>query len=764
MKRKFKVRRLGIFISMFLVLFVQFNFAAITNWDLSRYEAQEGLTAELDEGSLKVQWEMGEGCEGKLRFAVEQGIPVIKELALKSANEDWMNVATELRPEFTVVSGIRRATLQQMEPLADMGVEITDEVLNEIKWDAFWDAPLFVEEEGKESSYRSSSIPPQDPCCGQPGMPRKLKEIDRSEATFNVTHVSVETSGRRLQIYFNGATTGVFSEGSLQFDVIKGSHLIRQMLVAKTKRDSVAFKYAAGLQGFKAGHPDPIQWRDPFGDWQSRGVSESKDSGKIVVKSRNRVIGAEFNGGSIAFFPPPHRFYWARESEQNLGYSWYRSDGEGNFAIGLRQAEEEEIDKFAQNFALYNARPGKWQRMSMYLCLDAGSAKDAIDRALSYTRGDRFKAIPGYKVMGRHYHVGMLKRLETMAEPGAVLNDVEAVKSVGMDIFEVIDGVRGSARHDRGEAFLEALHEYYAAARKQSDENFLLVPNDENSTGGRPPFMGGHYDLILSKPLYWKPKREEGEPLYYDHPQYGVVYNLGTPADMMAMTEREKVIVSMPHPDTKRSTGYPEAIWDEPHFMHENYLVLGYRWGMGIDASEKRLGEYRFLRVWDETNNAMVRLGAPLKYAQAISEARSDKGSRGKPKEDDIYGMSPVNYLKMDRVPTVDDMSPIVEAFRSAEYFVTSGEVLIPSFSYEVVGDQTYFVAEVEWTFPLEFVELVFGDGESTKRIEFMTRDLEEFGKKTFRLPFDPTGKAWVRFAAWDMATNGALLQPIDLR
>ncbi len=40
---------------------------------------------------------------------------------------------------------------------------------------------------------------------------------------------------------------------------------------------------------------------------------------------------------------------------------------------------------------------------------------------------------------------------------------------------------------------------------------------------------------------------------------------------------------------------------------------------MGIDASEKCLGEYRFLRLWNETNNWMAASGHPPKYALAIN-------------------------------------------------------------------------------------------------------------------------------------------------
>jgi hypothetical protein len=34
-------------------------------------------------------------------------------------------------------------------------------------------------------------------------------------------------------------------------------------------------------------------------------------------------------------------------------------------------------------------------------------------------------------------------------------------------------------------------------------------------------------------------------------------------------------------------------------------------------------------------------------------------------------------------------------------------------------------------------------------------------GKQRFELPFDPTGKKWVRFAVWDSAGNGAAVQPV---
>jgi hypothetical protein len=335
------------------------------------------------------------------------------------------------------------------------------------------------------------------------------------------------------------------------------------------------------------------------------------------------------------------------------------------------------------------------------------------------------------------------------------LNDVESAKAVGINIFGIIDGVRGNAE---GEAYLAAQAEYYDAARRQSDKTFLIMPNKEN-TGID---IGGHHDLMVSKPVFWLPRRAAGQPLTETHPKYGTVYNLGSPADLFEMTRRENLIINMPHPRSKGSTGYPDAVKDT-HFAQETYEGAGYRWGMGIDGSERRLCEYRCLGLFDEMTNWYVDRNMPLKHMQAISESRSDIGVRGKPPYDATYANGPVNYVKLDRVPTVDDMSPIIDAMKRGDYFVTSGEVLISSYSVEGTGDRRTINAEVEWTYPLDFVEVVWGDGKKTDRQIISTTDLPAFGKKRFQIPFDATGKKWMRFAAWDVATNGAFVQPIRL-
>ena len=70
---------------------------------------------------------------------------------------------------------------------------------------------------------------------------------------------------------------------------------------------------------------------------------------------------------------------------------------------------------------------------------------------------------------------------------------------------------------------------------------------------------------------------------------------------------------------------------------------------------------------------------------------------------------------------------------------------------------------DVEYTFPLEFAELVWSDGEKTGRQIIQATDLAPFSSHQFSFQFDPRGKKWVRFAAWDSAGNGAFTQPVML-
>jgi hypothetical protein len=235
------------------------------------------------------------------------------------------------------------------------------------------------------------------------------------------------------------------------------------------------------------------------------------------------------------------------------------------------------------------------------------------------------------------------------------------------------------------------------------------------------------------------------------------VYHLGSGADMIEMAKRENILIFMPHPRSKGSTGYPDAIKDLREFQDERWRGIGFRWGMGLDGSEQRLCDFRCWPLLDDMNNWVANLPVPPKFVHAISEVYQQGPG------DDIYANNPVNYVKLSATPGPEDTSPIINAMRRGDYFVSSGEVLIPSYSVQGTGNRRTIIADVEWTFPLEFAEVVWGDGKTTDRQIIPATDLPAFGRKHFEIPFNADGKAWVRFAVWDSAGNGAVVQPIKL-
>jgi len=104
-------------------------------------------------------------------------------------------------------------------------------------------------------------------------------------------------------------------------------------------QNSVAYKYDAGLKGLSTAD-SRLVWRDQINLPQQYLFGGSKNEKEAPLKTANRLLVAERGkAGSIAAFPPPHNFFIARESAQNLGYNWYRKDSDTSFSFGIRQAE-----------------------------------------------------------------------------------------------------------------------------------------------------------------------------------------------------------------------------------------------------------------------------------------------------------------------------------------------------------------------------------------------------------------------------------------
>src|SRR4030095_14064927 len=150
-----------------------------------------------------------------------------------------------------------------------------------------------------------------------------------------------------------------------------------------------------------------------------------------------------------------------------------------------------------------------------------------------------------------------------------------------------------------------------------------------------------------------------------------------------------------------------------------------------VDVSGVRFCECRCFDPTDTMNNLYAKSGLRPKYVIA------DIDTYQKGPEDDLYPNFPVNYLKMDKVPGPDeDWGPVLKALRDGDFFVTTGEILIPKYSVEGTGNRLTVVADVEWTFPLSFVEVVWGDGKKIDRQVISATGLPAFGTKQFSIPF----------------------------
>ena len=113
-------------------------------------------------------------------LGIDEGTPTIRELAIRRKGSAWTTLAANAQPEFRVVSGFRRMSNQQLQPLNGLGVAIMPAIVDEKKWDAFWDAPLDLNPQA--GSGRGGNPPPAQGVANQPGLPRKADEITRATA------------------------------------------------------------------------------------------------------------------------------------------------------------------------------------------------------------------------------------------------------------------------------------------------------------------------------------------------------------------------------------------------------------------------------------------------------------------------------------------------------------------------------------------------------------------------------------------------------
>ena len=334
---------------------------------------------------------------------------------------------------------------------------------------------------------------------------------------------------------------------------------------------------------------------------------------------------------------------------------------------------------------------------------------------------------------------------------------VSVFKKAGVDIVHLAEFHNriGPLRRDPNKTLplLKLLHDECA---RLSNDDFLLLPGEEPNA-----HLGGHWISFFPRPVMWVLRRAKDKSFIEQHPEYGRVYHVGNPEEVLKLMEKENGLMWAAHPRIKSSTGYPDRYRNEQFFKSDRYLGGAWK-AMPADLSRPRLG-WRVLDLLDDTSN----WGAKKYIVGEVDIFEVDRTT-------EFYAHANINYLRLDHIPRFEDgWNPVLKALRDGAFFISTGEVLMPRFTVEgkqsgqILKLQDSGMAKLEvvlnWTFPMSFIEIVSGNGEKVYRERIELTDSVAFGKDTFRKTLNLKGKSWVRLEAWDIATNGVISQPIWL-
>lgn len=648
-------------------------------------------------------------------MGIENGVPCIFNLNYKS-NGTWMNLASNIKPEFKIVTGVRT----KINPQREKGLA-PNEVLD-FQWDTYSDDPM-----------------------------SRKKEVKEANEIWNTTEMSSSVNGYEQIVSFNGLTLGQFF-GSLELHFYEGSNLIRVEAVASTLDDGVCYLYHGGLNGFK---PNKLYYISPKRKeiYENPGyhTNASPDRDRERVCARGRVLALQQPNGAIAVMPTPHRFVWGGQTENNVGYNYYNLLKDNNFSIGVRHNKEQE--HFNVRWPLFNAKPGTMQRMSFFLVVNSETVYSVHSMAMKYTNFDHLRPLNGYKRLGSHMHIASqaaFQRDYRKQRPWELL-----IKENGFDIFSPCDFWAEGRCDDNKEGRKSDLERYHLTSHYVSTPDFLLVTGEEIAIMGTDkdkqliPF---HFMIWPSKPMLYSRWRDEDQEFAEKLADGRTYYHLKSAMDVVEMCRRENAFIQMPHPDTKANDGLPYDCKNEPWFTDERWMGFGARM-LPADNSVDHMFEGRIDRVWNDINNWAERpryVMSELDTYTKVEESEEDW---------ELFPMTNCTYVQLDEIPSSSNWDVLVNALREGKHFYSTGEVLLENY---VIEDEKAVVT-ISWTFPLAYAECVYSDGEKVESLRIPMNDTLPYGRKTVEFSI-PKGMKWARVFATDIAWNSAFGMPIFLK
>ncbi|MEO8416810.1 MAG: hypothetical protein ABI472_24310, partial [Ginsengibacter sp.] len=456
-------------------------------------------------------------------------------------------------------------------------------------------------------------------------------------------------------------------------------------------------------------------------------------------------------------FPAPHQYFYPLDEAFNLKFAWYGNHYRNmipGFGMGIRQKPEGD-NRFVPWF---NAPPGTQQRLNFFCLLSTDKAAIALQEVKKFTHSDSYVPLSGYKTMCSHFHNEFIMHVVLAGKPiPEHPSFVKVFKNTGVNIVHLAEFHYTAHPKGPDSLRLNELHALFQQCKRLSDTNFLLLPGEEPNE-----FFGGHWLAFFPKPVYWIMSGKAGMPIERNNLKYGKVYHIADTADMLKLLQDENGLAWTAHARTKGSTGFPDTYKNASFFKSDRFMGAAWK-AMPADLSQPRLGK-RVLDLMDDMNNWGLK-----KHVIGEADLFSIEP------ENEMYAHLNVNYLQLATLPDFNQgWQPVIDAMSHGKFFTTTGEVLLPAFtvngktSNETIALDPSGNASVDlkisWTFPLNFAEIISGDGENVYRERVNLDTTTAFGKKNFIFKTNLNGRTWVRVEVWDVAANGAFTQSVWIK